>query len=285
MMANQLYIRVIPEVLKLDGATTMAAHEFLTTLRDPTLMLSHFEPFTVTIGKGINYETLPDSCRNGTPVFRRPTGGEILPHDQQDVTFAFSCIDEDSKIDIMRATLLAKSWVMDGIDSLGIKTLSNLGTSIFVPSRGGQYRKIAGTAVQAQAKPGTPYLIHGSIFYNPDFGILRKLYGMPKKELQKHFTFLHKLIDKSPQQVCDAVKQSFMDKCAYYEKSFTEEEWAKIRTLAENYRKIEHLKGTGEERKGELCAFTWGKYPERLKHAPDNLKGRTIYDFPSAKVL
>jgi lipoate-protein ligase A len=277
---------VIPEVLKLDGPTTMAAHEFLTTLPEPALMLSHFEPFTVTIGKGIHRDSLPDMCKSGeVSAVRRPTGGEVLPHDPSDLTFAFSCIPEGDKIDIMRAALLVKSWVMDGIDALGITTRSNLGTSILVPASFGRYRKIAGSAIQAQAEPEKPYLVHGSIFYNPDFDFLSRLYGRPREELQGFFTSVREYKDVSLQEVYRSIRNGFLLERNHFAKPFTGDEWAQIMDLAKKYEQREHLDGTGQERKGGLCAFTWGDHHDRLRHCPEKLKGRTIYDESSTKAI
>ncbi len=275
-MVDKLSIRLIPEVHRLDGATTMAAHEFLTTLGKPALLISHFEPGTVTFGKGIGFDSLPEVCRNGSiPFVRRETGGEILYHDPRDITYGFAAIPESSKIDITRAMLLVMSWLMDGLDSLGLRTLTNLDGSIFI-KEANSYRKIGGNAVKKDVDKF--YLIHGSIFYDyPDFPLLERVYGASTKELRKVITCLREQRDVPVGAVYAAIRHGFSTGGRkLIEESFSEQEWSEIKALADKYRSIEHSKGRGKP--GKVCAATWTNERERRRFMPPQLDGRTIYD-------
>ncbi len=275
-MANKLCIRLIPEILRLDGPTTMAAHEFLTTLNKPALLISHFEPGTVTYGKRVSFDSLPELCKSGTlPFVRRETGGEILYHDPKDITYGFAAIPESSKLDITRAMLLVMSWLMDGLDSLGMRTLTNLDGSIFVKEANG-YRKIGGNAVKKDVKKS--YLIHGSIFYDqPDFPLLEKVYGVDMATLRKVITCVREHKAVPVERVYEAIRHGFSkDGRTFIEEPFNEEEWSAIRELANKYRSIEHSRGRGKT--GKVCAATWTNERERRRFMPPQLDGRTIYD-------
>lgn len=272
-------IRLIPEVLRLNGPLTMAVHEFITTLNEPTLVLSHFEPGTVSVGKGIRADSLPEICRSGAvPFVFRKTGGELLYHAPTDVTYAFSGVPEDSAQNVTRAVLTVMSWLMDGFDALDIRTYSNLGTSLFVSSKD-SFRKIAGSAVEKGF--GKPYLIHGSVFYDsPDWGMLGKIYGQSSEELKKRVACVREIFEFPLEGVYSALKYGFCRNKKVKHESFSEEEWEKIKGLAVQYEMRE-----GGHREWKPCALTWGDHRELLEYAPEKLKSRTIYDVTSTKAL
>jgi len=267
-MAEQESMRVIPDVLRVDGFMTMAMHEFLTTLNVPALMISHFEPSTVSYGKFVDWNSLPEECKTGkTPSVRRKSGGEILMHDSSDVTYAIAGVPNTG--------LVALGWLMDGLDKLGISTRVNRGTSIFVRGHDG-YRKIAGSARYKAVN--RKILMHGSLFYDrPDFSLMERIYRVSQAELQKNITYVREHTDASLQTVYQALRDGFSQGRRYHMQPFTDQEMAVIKELALEYASEAHARGSGLLHTGQPCVTTLLR--DHKKHVlPDSLRGRTIYD-------
>lgn len=270
-------IRFIPEVLFLDGPTTMAVHDYLMQQCEPSLILSHFVPATVTFGKGVHAASLPEICKNGSlPSVRRMTGGEILYHAKSDITYAFASMPEDSELNLSKATLLVMRLLIDGLDRLGITAYSRRGTSIFAKV-GDKYKKISGSAPCQEV--GKPFLIHGSIFYDkPDFELLSQVYPYSAEQLQDGITWIKEHREVSPEQVWEAIRIGFLNGRKCEARSLSENEIVKIKKLAETYASREHCQGTGAERPGQACAMTFGTHEKLKEIAPKYLKPDRIID-------
>ncbi|MEM3154292.1 MAG: hypothetical protein QW165_01860 [Candidatus Woesearchaeota archaeon] len=270
-------IRLIPEVLFLDGATTMALHEHLMLRRQPALVLSHFVPATVTFGKNVHVASLPEACKNSSlPAVRRMTGGEILYHAESDITYAFTSVPEDSELNISKAALSVMRNLMDGLECLGIKTYSRRGTSIFAKV-GNVYKKIAGSAPCQEV--GRPFLVHGSIFYDvPDFELLSKVYCYSPEQLRQGITWIKEHRNISLGQAYESIRIGFINGRKYEARSLSDEEIADIKRLAEKYAGRLHYQGTGCERPGKACAMEFGTHMELKDVAPKYIKPDRIIE-------
>ena len=276
-MVQKGKIRLIPEVLFLDGPTNMAVHEYLTTLEQPALVISHFVPPAVTFGKGVHVDSLPELCRKGTiAAVRRKTGGEILYHARTDVTYAFTGMTEDTELNVTKAKLFSIRCLINGLDRIGLTTYSRRGTSIFVRV-GDKYKKISGSAPLQDV--GRPFMIHGSIFYDkPDFELLSKLYGYSVQELQDYITWVRAHKDVSVESVHEAVRIGFLHGRQYEARSLDRYDWGKIEKIAKKFASGDHYRGTGTERPGQACAMTHGSHEELKDIAPKYIPKERIID-------
>jgi lipoate-protein ligase A len=145
----------------------------------PTIRLYGWEPSAVSIGcfQSVEEEVDVEACREiGVDIVRRRTGAGAVYHDRDgEITYSVICPLDMVEDDITESYRTICGWIIDALDLLGLRGHFHPINDVMV---GG--RKISGSA---QTRRGGVFLMHGTLLYDLDPGIMFSALKIGKEKL------------------------------------------------------------------------------------------------------
>jgi len=148
----------------------------------PTLRLYVFSPSSVTIGyfQSVHEAVRLDEAQKlGIPVVRRFTGGGAVYHDEEgEITYSIAVQASGMLRDVASSYRVLCSAIANALRRLGVDAAPSGFNDVTVAGR-----KISGNA---QARRRGALLQHGTILYNANKEVMRRLLKVHKEKLNAH---------------------------------------------------------------------------------------------------
>lgn len=206
----------------------MAIDEYFFLKKKATIRFYQFNN-SITIGKNCNYETIKlNECKkNNIDIARRPTGGNIVYHDNSDFTYSIIAPNKlfkmnDSQIYNKNAYEIICNWIIKTINSFELNSQLD-GNNILINNQ-----KVCGSS---QICKQEFFLQHGSIFFNSDENKWSEYINFDQ-ELKKDITHLKIDFNKFRDKLLENFVQNELVSDIEI-KPITKEEWKEINQLIE----------------------------------------------------